>query len=81
MSNCCKLITNGNNIHKNNIKQIKDHLPKHLVLSFIRHKQTLRKNKDYKTLRDVLLQVNITDRPWEAKQLELEELDIRSLGF
>lgn len=74
-SSCCELITNGNNNHKH-ITQIKDRLPKHFALPFIilkvrgpvRHKQILRRNKDYKTQRDVLLQINTTDRG-EAKLL------------
>ena len=33
----------------------------------VRHKQILRRNKDHKNQRDVLLQINITDRPWGGK--------------
>lgn len=75
LSSCYELITNENNNHKHNIILIKDRLPKHFALPFIilkvrgpvRHKQILRRNKDYKNQRDVLLQINITDRPWGSK--------------
>lgn len=32
-----------------------------------RHKQILRRNKDHKNQRDVLLQINITGGPWGSK--------------
>lgn len=77
LSGCWELITNGNNNHKRNIIQIKDRLPKHFAPPFIilkvrgpvRHKQILRRNKDHKNQRDVLLQINIQTDRGEAKQL------------